>query len=279
MASVRRHEELLRLPEDGRGLFYRLWEPASSHALLVVVHGFGEHSGRYDALGGLLAEQGLAVACPDLFGHGRSDGRRGDMALVSRYLDDLNALTAHLTAQLRQERLAVFGHSFGGLVALHWALQAPPILRCVVLQSPLFQVGFPVARWKTGLAALLERVAPMLAMPTGLDPRRLSHNPRIVQRYQEDPLVHRCITLRGYRNLQTAMAQGREQAARLTHPTLMLVGGDDRIVSPAACRAIFAQLTCEKRLAEFPGCYHELHHEAVGPQAAQLITQWVQQHA
>ncbi|MBI3088075.1 MAG: lysophospholipase [Candidatus Omnitrophica bacterium] len=276
---VRRHEDLLRLPADGRGLFYRLWEPAACQALLVVVHGFGEHSGRYDSLGCLLAEQGMAVACPDLFGHGRSEGRRGDVAAVSRYLDDLNALATHLAARLRQERLAVFGHSFGGLAALHWALQASPTLGCVVLQSPLLQVGFPVARWKTGLAGLLERVAPMLAVPTGLDPQRLSHNPQIVQRYQADPLVQHRITLRGYRRLQAAMAQGREQAARLAHPTLMLLGGDDRIVSTAACRTVFAQLTCEKRLVEFPGCYHELHHEAVGPQVVELITQWVRQHA
>lgn len=276
---VRRHEDFLRLPADGRELFYRLWEPASCHALLMIAHGFGEHSGRYDSFGCLLAEQGVAVACPDLFAHGRSDGRRGDVAPMSWYLDDLNALTTHLTVRLHQERAAVLGHSFGGLIALHWALHAPPALRCVTLQSPLFEVGFPVARWKTGLAPLLERVAPAWAMPSGLDPRRLSHNPQVVQRYQDDPLVQHRITLRGYRMLQTAMAQGREHAARLAHPTLMLLGSDDRIVSTATCRAVFERLTCEKRLVEFPGCYHELHHETVGPQVVELITQWIRVHA
>jgi len=280
MEAVQAHEAVFQHSPSGRALFYRLWQSEKPKGLVVIVHGFGEHGGRYEPLAHALAEAGLTVACPDLWGHGRTAGRRGDIDRFDRYLDDLEILTSQVfIAQTGQPRFGVFGHSFGGLVAIHWALRQPSSLRCLILQSPLLGVGFPLPQWKERLAGALRRVWPRLSLPIGLDPAWLSHDPAIAQRYQQDPLVHNRISLRCYQTLQVMMPQALERARGIITPTLVLYGSDDRVVSVKACQECFEKLACEKRLVGFPGCYHELHHESVMPSVVEEVLQWVQAHA
>ncbi|MBI3312101.1 MAG: lysophospholipase [Candidatus Omnitrophica bacterium] len=263
----------------GRKLFYRMWQPTPCKALVVIAHGFGEHGGRYSKLAQTLAQRQLAVACADLWGHGRSDGRRGDIERFGQYVDDLDALAAELFLPRSQQKgVALFGHSFGALVAIHWALRNPQTLRSLILQSPLLKVGFPVPQWKIRLADITRRYWPTLALSNSLDPRWLSHDPAVVQQYRDDPLVHHRITLRAYEALQGAMQQGREQAARVDTPTLVLYGLADQVVSVTACQHFAAQLVCEKRIVEFPDCYHELHHEPALPHVLEELSGWVDAH-
>lgn len=263
-----------------RKLFYRMWQPTPCKALVIIVHGFGEHGGRYSALAQALGQQHhMAVACADLWGHGRSDGRRGDIERFEQYLDDLDALTAGVfLPRSRQERCAVFGHSFGGLAAIHWALRTPHTLRSLTIQSPLLKVAFPVPSWKIRFADIARRYWPTLSLSNSLDSSWLSHDPAVAQQYRDDPLVHHRITLRAYAALQGAMRHATEHAARVAIPTLVLYGSADRVVSVAACRNVAEALTCEKHVIEFPDCYHELHHEPVFPRVIEELSRWVDAH-
>ena len=280
MTAVHLHEATWRNPANGHPLFYRLWEPEQPKTLMVLVHGFGEHGGRYEAFGQALADRGLVIACPDLWGHGRSAGQRGDMERLSQYVDDLESLTVQaFLPRTKQKSAMVFGHSFGGLVAIHWALRHPQFLRSLVLQAPLLEVAFPVPRWKESLAAVLNRVWGRLALPIGLNPAWLSHDPAVVQRYQQDPLVHHWITLRGFVSLQEAMRQALEAAPQVASPALVLYGAEDRVVSVKACQAFFERLPGEKRLIGFPGCYHELHHESAFTNVVEAVVRWAETHA
>jgi len=280
MGTVQIREGIWDHPTSRRRLFYRIWSQATSRILLVIVHGFGEHGGRYDSLARRLVEHDMAVACPDLWGHGRSSGRRGDIDRIDLMADDLTALTRDLVlAQAGTERVAVFGHSFGGLVAAEWVLRSSDAYACVVLQSPLFGVGFPVPRWKERLSGIARVFCPMLSLSIGLDPTWLSHDPLIVQRYRQDPLVHHHISLRGYAALQQTIQHVCAHASELATPTLVLYGAEDRVISIQACKDIAERMTCEKRVVAFPGSYHELHHEAVREDVVKQIVQWVQAHA
>ena len=276
MPSVRTREQTWQHPACGQ-IAYRLWEPSHPTHTLIMVHGFGEHSGRYGLLAKAFAEQGIFVVCPDLVGHGRSTGRRGDIDRFDRYVDVLDAwATAGLGVIAGgHARAMVFGHSLGGLVTIHWALRCPTRFERLILQAPLLEVGFPVPPWKTRLAEWLTRYWPSLLLPAGLDPTWLSHDPTIVQAYREDPLVSRRISLRCYEAIQTAMRQAMERASQLKPPTLMLYGMEDRVVSVSACRTFFEQISCEKRLMEFPGCRHELHHEPAFPQVVEAVLRWI----
>ncbi len=264
----------------GRTYAYRLWKPSTTQALLVLLHGFGEHSGRYHQLATSLAERGICVAAPDLWGHGRSGGARGDLGDVTRCVNDLATLTRDtFLSESGQARYALFGHSFGGLAAICWTLNEPHALRCLIAQSPLLEVGFPVPIWKRVAAAVLATSWPTYSLSTDLDVGALSHDPAVVQAYRVDPLVHNKMSARTYRSILHV----RDDAARRAHqshvPTLLLCGGGDRIISLKAARRWYDSLTCEKRIVEFPNRYHELHHEDVQDQIDGLVQEWVLTHA
>jgi alpha-beta hydrolase superfamily lysophospholipase len=269
-------EEFWTSPQSGHRLFYRLWRPPDTTRAIVIVHGFGEHGGRYHPVAEDLASRGMAVAVPDLWGHGRSGGARGDIEHFSHYGEDLQALAEQVVLPATGERpFAVFGHSFGALVALHWTVNQPSLIRRLVVQSPLLAVGFPVPAWKQAAARWLGRFWPSASLPMDLDVNALSHDPAIIQAYREDPLVHNVMSARTYHEFLNAAQQVLTHAVHVQVPTLLLYGEQDRVVSVETAKRWFAALTCPKRIVGFAGAAHELHHEAVRDEALRLVGEWV----
>ena len=263
-------------PSSRRVFSYRLWKPTIPRALLILVHGFGEHSGRYQRFAQALAEQGICVAAPDLWGHGRSGGRRGDIIDVTQGVNDTLKLTTEVFLPASsQTQYALFGHSFGALVAISWALDHPPNLQCVVIQSPLLEVGFPIPAWKRIAAVLLARYWPTYSLSMNLDVGALSHDPSVADAYRADPFVHNAMSVRTYRSVLRTKDLVFAHAGALRVPVLLLCGAEDRIISVAQAQRWFDQLTCEKRRVMFPGCYHELHHEPIRDEVFQLVREWV----
>ncbi|MBI2104693.1 MAG: lysophospholipase [Candidatus Omnitrophica bacterium] len=263
-------------PASRRRLAYRCWRPAAApRALLIIVHGFGEHGGRHRAFAEALAGQGIWVGVPDLWGHGRSDGRRGDVEQVADYVRQLQGVTRDVfLPQSGLSSYALFGHSFGGLLAILWALEQPAELRRVILQSPLLEVGFPLPRWETAAASLLAACWPTCPFSLRFDVERLSHDAGVVQAYRDDPLVHHIMTARTYRSLLRARDEAMARAASIRAPVLLLLAGADRVVSIEWARRWFDRLTCEKHCEVFPDSYHELHHEAVRADVLQRVRDW-----
>ena len=262
-------------PSSQRAFSYRLWHPPRVGAVLIVVHGFGEHSGRYESFARSLAEQSIFVAAPDLWGHGRSGGARGDLGSIADCVQDLWTLTeAVFLPRSGRTAYAVFGHSFGGLVAVQWALRSPSNLQRAVIQSPLIEEAFQIPRWKKAAAAVLASVWPTAPFSMNLDAEALSRDPLIVQAYRTDPLVHNRITARTYRSIVQARDDAFARAPVLRTPVLFLCGTEDRIVSVAAAQRWFDRLAGEKRRVIFSGCYHELHHEAVRDDVLRLVRGW-----
>lgn len=268
-------------PQTAHTLYFRLWEPPDGvRHWLILIHGFGEHGGRYDTFVQMVTEQGIGVACADLWGQGRSGGRRGDIERLEQYVDDLEAWVEHLLAQERISKpLSIFGHSLGGLLAGLWLLRRAERFACAVIQSPLLGIGVPVPAWKRRLADWIGRRWPTVALPIGLDPTWLSRDPAIVRAYRRDPLVHGQMTARCYHSLHEAMSRLLAQASQLSVPVLLLTGQADRVISHAACQRFFDALHGEKRHIAFPDCFHELHHEPVLDEIIRLIVQWLTTHA
>ena len=262
-------------PQSHRPFFYRVWIPAQATRLLVIIHGFGEHGGRYRPVAEGLAGQGLAVAVADLWGHGRSGGSRGDAEGVMRYVDDVHAVTSQVfLPMVGVSSFAVYGHSAGGLLAIHWALRQPTGLAWLIIQSPLLELGLSVPSWKAALARWLGRWWPSARLAMNLDAQALSHNAEVVRAYRDDRLVHNRMSARIYGGILQAGVEALAQAHRIDLPTLLLYGEADRIVSIAAAQRWFNALRCQKRLVSFPGAYHELHHETVRGEVFRLIREW-----
>ncbi len=263
-------------PLPGRRMSYRCWMPSKPRALTVIVHGFGEHGGRYAPFAEALAAQGIAVGIPDLWGHGRSSGARGDVGSLPALVDQLAAFTQErLLPESGQQEYVVFGHSFGGLLAGLWALDEPVGLMRVAVQSPLFETGFEIPQWKRQAARVLATCWPSFRLSMELDVAGLTHDAAVVAAYRADPLVHGVMSAGTY----VGILRTRDEVVRRTPqnrvPVFLSYGMQDRIVSIPAAQQWFERLTCEKHLVTYPECYHELHHESVKDDVIRHVSAWV----
>jgi len=249
--------------EGGQTLQVREWRPARGHGEgLYLLHGLGEHCGRYEALARRLCARGWRVRGHDHVGHGRSAGRRGVPASEDQ-------LGAHARAEFERfaaefdRRPVLLGHSLGGALAAELVAHGGLEVSGLVLSSPALDPG--LGRAQRALAAVLGALAPSLAVGNGLDPEQLSRDPEAVAAYRADPLVHDRVSARLVRWLLQAGARAQAAAPRLAVPTLMLVSGSDRLVDPTGSRR-FAAATPKGRVDL--RWYAELRHEAFNELAA-----------
>jgi alpha-beta hydrolase superfamily lysophospholipase len=257
------------LAADGTALHVSdyLLPAASSRASVVIMHGLGEHGGRYRHLAAFFNERGLSVRCYDHRGHGRSAGRRGDVINGDPLLQDAEIVIDDFARQYRQPPF-LFGHSMGGLFATRFALSGVSPLRGLILSSPA--LALRLSRLQMLLLDTLHALAPSLAVPNGLSPRWLSHDPKVVAAYRADPLVHGRISARLMRSMLRSIAVCQAQAARLRIPALLLAAGDDHLVDPEGVRRFAAQLAPGlAQLRMYQDLYHEIFNEldATGPLA------------
>lgn len=256
-----RHTEGPLATEDGATLWVRDWQPeeGTPRAAGVLVHGLGEHGGRYEHLALRLTDAGYALSAFDLRGHGRSTGRRGDTRFAPAR-GDVERLLARAAARLPGLPLFLHGHSLGALVLLEELARRRPPVAAAVLSAPPLRNALREQRGKVLLARALGRLLPRLRLPTGLEPAALSRDPRVVAAYLKDPLVHAWASL-GLARDSLAATEGAESVHDLGVPLLILHGGADRIAYPAGSRALAARLTGDVSLREYPGLYHEPHNE------------------
>lgn len=265
---------------DGTPLFYRAWHPAGEpRAAALVVHGLGEHSGRHARLGESLARLGVHCYAPDLRGHGRSQGPRGHAQHFGLLLDDLGRLRARARAAVGAELpLLLFGHSLGGLIAARYLQErTDDAWAGAILSAPFFGLADPPPLAMRLLARVLQRVAPRLSLPNGIDDEHISHDAAEVRAYREDPLVHHRITPRLYAEMMDATRRALEQAASLRVPAmLLLVPLGDRIVDPQATLRFARDLSLPAlTVRELPGMYHEPLHEVEAPAVLAELERWV----
>ncbi|TCI09185.1 alpha/beta hydrolase [Dyella soli] len=265
---------------DGQRLFVRDWPHARAQDAVLVVHGLGEHSGRYQRLAMWFHARGYAVRSYDQRGHGQTAGVRGGLRHADDLLEDLATVYNDYASTLPRPPL-LLGHSMGGLVAARAVLDKrvrPPAL---ALSSPAFRSWEPA--WLRRLAALLTHVAPSLPLPNGLPFEKLSHDPQVEPSYRGDPLRHGWVTPRLADFIFRSGEATIRDAARLDVPTLLLVAGADKLVDPTGSRDFAAGAWAGQKLTTryFDSLYHELFNEAE-PARSQVLKQlgdWLQKRA
>lgn len=267
------------LSSDGLKLFYRRWDVSAPKAACFVIHGLGEHSGRYDALIDTLTGRGFAVWAMDHRGHGRSQGRQGDCASILQFAQDLHRLILQETShgQRPLPRLLI-GHSLGGLIALLYATEHPQAIRAVAVSSPAFKLFTPPPKLKVAIAETLARILPSTPLPNGIDPRLISRDPDVVRAYQKDPLVHGVLTARCAVRLRDAMADSVRLAKKIRIPCLILQAGADQICDPDAAGE-FAQAAPNPLVTfrRYEGLYHEVFNEPERSEVIGDLCQWMEQ--
>jgi len=248
--------ELSLQSADGTALFARRWRPAAAiRSEVLLVHGLGEHGGRYQGVAQHLVAAGHGVTAVDLRGHGRSAGRRGHVRDFDEYVADVVAAADGIGA------VHVLGHSMGGLVAVRLVLAQPARILSVVLSAPFFGIAEPPPPWFDRGGRLLARVWPTKAMRDTIDPERLTRDPAAARAYLDDPLVHSEVTLRWYLVAMAAIQDTLARAVDGTAPLLLLLPGEDRVVDRAASVRLVARWRGPTEVRRWPPARHELFHE------------------
>ena len=242
------------------------WCAERPRALVAIVHGLGEHSGRYAALAAELVKARCTVVALDLPGHGGASGPRGDMASWAQVRDQVLPAMFTATRGLPDQPFedlprVLLGHSMGGVLALDYAIAHPRDLKALVLSAPGLRSAMP-PWWKLALANVARATAPSAGFPHGLDVTGLSRDPEVVKAYQSDPLVHGKISPRLYFDFNEARQRCMRDARQLSVPTLLLQGMADRMVDPKGALEFAASATHGVvRFVTHKETYHEIFND------------------
>lgn len=273
------HTEFSWQNAQGQKIAAQDWTPEGDiRGAIGLVHGLGEHSGRYSAVAQAFNAAGFALTGFDLPGHGRSEGSRG-YAAYDNILNDVDHLLEKISRRYPDQPRFLYGHSLGGALVLYYTLKRRPDLKGVIATSPGLAPGMPTPRVKLLLAKMMARLAPGFSMANGLDLNNLSHNTAVIQAYKSDPLVHDRISARLGLDLITCGQWIQEHAADFPLPLLLTSGSEDRLVSSQAIKA-FAQAVPADKITykEWEGLYHETHNEPEKDQILAYMIAWLEAH-
>ena len=256
------HNTRTMFSADGLSIFVQQWTPESPKAYVVIAHGLGEHSGRYQNVVDVLAPEGIAVVALDHRGHGKSEGQRGFVDSFGQFHDDLGRLIAQVGIDAKDKQVFLLGHSLGGLIALSYALARPEGLSGVVSSGAALKLAVQVPAIKEILGKLTSKIVPKLAMSNGLSPKDLSHDVKVVEEYEADPLVHDRVTARLFTEMSQAMLNTINGAENLNLPCLVMHGGADPICDPEGSKAFYERVNQKDRtFLRYEGFYHEIFNE------------------
>ena len=256
-------------------IHYHHWRPEETPGRrLLVVHGLGDHGGRYEHLAQAAVARGWEVLAPDLRGHGRSGGQRGHVGRFEEYLDDLVAAVSQRTGDGLP--LAVFGHSMGGLVATRLVASGRVAAAALALSSPLFGLAQPVGWFWRVLSKVLGPTIPRASFENGLSDADATRDQAMIAERRNDPLTHNRVTARWFCEISASLEQIHDEAPELELPLFLMQADDDRMVSTEASRRFFEQVASrDKQFRLYDAHYHELLREITRTEIIDELLDWL----
>jgi acylglycerol lipase len=261
-------------------IYHQAWLPEGEvKAAILIVHGLGEHCGRYTNVVNYLVPQGYAVYGFDLPGHGKSEGVR---EFVKEFADYTQTVTAiYNIVQVEQPGKSVFllGHSMGGLIACHYLLEHSADFRGAVISAP----GIMIPEFVTKFTVFVGKVLSIIAPKTGLialDSNAVSRDPEVVKAYVNDPLVfHGKTTARLSAELIQAMMTVNEKMEQITAPLIGVHGSEDKLANPKASQMLYDRASStDKTLKIYEGLFHEVFNEPEHEQVLGDVAAWLDAH-
>ena len=264
--------------KDGTKLFFSFSSPTDARGYLLLVHGFGDHCGRYDGLTNAAHSKRLGVLRFDYRGHGRSEGRRGHIYRFESYLEDVEAAYFKLRSLSDSEAApGLMAHSYGGLIAAHAMNRLN--FKAGVLSSPFFGFAIKVPAWKRTAGHLLSRFIPAMSMPTDIKPEAVSHDPATIEEYATDPLIGRVATTRWLTETEQAHITALNEARRLDTPIYIQQAGDDQLVCADASKRFYDLLAGKnKKYTRYPKLFHEIWFDLDRPPVIEDAFNWLDTH-
>lgn len=264
---------------DGTELYRRTWPSEQPDAgAVVILHGFGEHCARYDALAERLNDEGFSVYSYDQRWHGRSPGHRGRISNFEILVKDLDAFLAHIATRVENRDAFILGHSMGGLLLATRLARGPLPFQAAIFSSPFLQID-EVPPVLTALSGILNLLAPWLPAAK-LSTDSISRDPEVVAAYETDPLVHHgSIRLRTGLALQRAVSEARRNFAQISLPIYIIHGDGDKLVPHGGSELLYEDAVSEdKSLRLYEGGYHELFNDLDREKVINDLCAWISLH-
>jgi acylglycerol lipase len=267
---------------DGTSFFVQGWEPdAQPKAVVALVHGLGEHTGRYAHVGKALTDAGYVLVGFDTRGHGKSGGARGHFPSLDIVMDDIHRFFQFVSQHYPNLPQFLYGHSLGGLLSLTYAVQNRAGLKGVIVTGAGLRSALQEQKAKIAMAKMLGTLMPAMTIPSGLPNSGLSRDQKVVDAYAADPLVHDKTSMGFGKAALSAIDICFAGARDFSHPLLIMHGKADQVTYFSGSED-FARLAGEKNqdvtLKLWDGLYHEIHNEPEQAEVFKVMIAWLDKH-
>jgi alpha-beta hydrolase superfamily lysophospholipase len=272
-----KHYEITWKAHDDLNIFAQAWEPTilQPKAVVCLVHGLGEHTSRYAHVAESFGKDGFVLLGADLRGHGRSGGIRGHISSIEDFMKDIDVLLEQ--ARLRYPGLPIilYGHSVGGIQVLYYGLTRRPNIKGVIATSSGLHTALEEQHFKIIMAKVLGSIMPNTLLASGLDPKTISRDAKVVQAYTNDPLVHDKISF-GFGKIMTGVTGWvLAHAGEFSLPLLLMHGKADVLAFPSSSIEVATALKEKCTLVLWDDAYHELHNEPEKDEVFTTMKLWM----
>jgi alpha-beta hydrolase superfamily lysophospholipase len=266
--------------KDNLTLKIQSWEVENPRAIICLVHGFGEHKGRYAHVGKFFNEHQVSLTAIDNRGHGESEGKRGHAPSFETYLDDIQLFIDTVKKKYKETPLFLYGHSMGGNLVLNYLLKRDPmnagsVFKGIIATGPWIRLAFEPKPFMITLGKVMRSIYPSFTQPSGLIVEYVSKDPVVVKDYINDPLNHSSITASAGMGLTEAAVFLNTYEGTLPIPTLIMHGSEDLITSQPASEAFAKRAKGDITYKIWEGMYHEVHNEPDKLTVLNYILDWI----
>ncbi|MBI1289386.1 MAG: alpha/beta fold hydrolase [Flavobacteriales bacterium] len=274
------HNEYTWKSKTGITVYGQSWLVENPKAVVGIVHGMGEHSGRYNYMVDALNAANISVVSYDQIGHGKTQSKRGHVANYNILLGCANELVAKMIELVPAKPVFLFGHSMGGNVVLNYLLQRKPRINGAIVSAPWLKLAFDPPAIQVKLGRLVSNILPGLLQSTKLDVTAISRDPKEVKRYSDDPLVHDKISTAFFVGVHDSGEWALEHASELETPLLLYHGTGDQLTSHDASKQFAEKAGSNVTFRSLEGYYHESHNEAEADrqEVFKMIINWINSH-
>lgn len=255
-------------------LYGQTWSAKSTEAVVVLVHGMGEHSARYQHVAEKLTDNHFSVVALDHFGHGKTEGKRGHNPSFEAVLKSITKTIEKAKKQFPEKSIFLYGHSMGGNAVINYALKENHKLTGIIATSPFLKLAFEPPKIKLAVGKLLQKIAPSITLDNELDANHISRDKTEVEKYINDPLIHDKISPNFSLTFIDTGNWAIENAHKLQTPMYVLHGTNDKIIDYKGSEA-FVNNSEKATLKLYQGGYHELHNDLCKTEMLQDVVKWL----
>jgi len=241
----------------------------------LLIHGLGEHSGRYLNLIQDFNNKNISVFTIDIRGHGKSEGKRGHSPFYEQLMSDIRYFIEHVTNKTSNQKYFLYGHSMGGNLVINYSLQKDEKINGIIATSPCIKPAINPPRIKLFMAKLFQKLMPSLTLNNGLDINGISRNLQVVEDYVNDPLNHDKMSVQLGLDIISSGIHALENSQDITVPMLVFHGEKDRLTSYNSSEELVENSGSNVKFIGFKDAYHEIHNEPEKEELLRNIFDWI----